>query len=614
MTAGTADHDHLVTRHKLRRRADPHGQSMSRGSVAVDRSRPETEAAMTRVSWATLQPGETEHVLSVMLCQGRNAVRVRPSRGDGGIDAIEVTPAGWVVDQIKYFATNLTDSQKAQVEKSFKRLSAYAAAQGATVAAWNLWLPLDPTNENRTWFEGFTRDAGFPCRWRGLTDVEGLAARYPEVIDYYLGNGKERLQNIVTQLIGAMNLRRQATADAEVLRPSDIETDLGNLHAALNAHDPHYRYDFAVDGERPPASPPEPLLVAEVLRRHGGAWVTFKVYARMRVEEAARERPAPFDVQVQAPAGTDAAQALDDFGTFGLPVSIRGQDGVVVSGSVDLPGGLGTAFTGGVLHLGPVWSDGAEPYDLRMQILDPDGTELVTVRLKMEPVTTGPTGEGVRAFGTEEHGVFTLEIRLNAAKQEGDMTIRTMDVTGLRPVEALPGLRAADAFHAPNQVRFAAPYGTVNHAGQPLPEAADLDLGHVVAVVDALSVIQDHTTQQISIPGPAQLSRQARDLLRTAQLLRDGSLAATWSHLTEPVPAGTIDPQADLGTPSALVYVKPLVVTIGDEQVRLGYRRASLASVRVESITPSPDGQNLLLTFVPGDDNSALIEFIPAPE
>jgi hypothetical protein len=570
---------------------------------------------MTRVSWATLQPGETEHVLAVMLCQGRNAVRVRPSLGDGGIDVIEVTPSGWVVDQIKYFATNLTDGQKAQIEKSYQRLRMYAAAKGATVAAWHLWLPLDPTNENRIWFDGFTRDAGYPCRWRGLAHVEGLAARYPEVIDYYLASGKERLQKIIAQLIGVMNLRRPATADAggAVLRPGDVEPDLGNLHAALNAHDPHYRYDFAVDGERPPVPPPEPFLVAAVLRRHGEAWVTFKVYARMRVEEAAKERRAPFNVQVQAPAGTDAAQALEDFSTFGLPVSIHDQDGVVIDGSVDLPGGLGTAFTGGILHLGPVWSDGAEPYDLRMQILDADATELVTVRLKMEPVTIGLTGEGVRAFGTEEHGVFTLELRINATTQQAEMTVRTLDVTGMRPAEALPGLRAADAFHAPNQVRFAAPYGPADHPGQPLPEAPDLDLGHVVAVVEALAVIQDHTTRQVAIPDPAQLGRQARDLLRTAQLLRDGRLTVTWTQLTEPVPAGTIDPQADLGTPSPAVYVKPLVVTIGDQQVPLGYRRVSLASARLESISPGPDGQHLLLTLVPGDDDSAVIEFVAAP-
>ena len=48
---------------------------------------------MTRVAWETLQPSETETVVSVLLLlETPTAVRVRPSRGDGGLDVIEVTP------------------------------------------------------------------------------------------------------------------------------------------------------------------------------------------------------------------------------------------------------------------------------------------------------------------------------------------------------------------------------------------------------------------------------------------------------------------------------------------------------------------------------------------
>ena len=86
----------------------------------------------TRVSWATLEPTEAEHVISVLLCrQNPSAMRIRPSQGDGGIDVITVTPRGWVIDQIKYFPASLTASQKTQVRHSFERLQAYAASQGA---------------------------------------------------------------------------------------------------------------------------------------------------------------------------------------------------------------------------------------------------------------------------------------------------------------------------------------------------------------------------------------------------------------------------------------------------------------------------------------------------
>jgi hypothetical protein len=55
------------------------------------------------VPWTTLQPGETETVVSLLLLlKTPTAVRVWPSRGDGGLHVIEVTPRGWLDDQIKY--------------------------------------------------------------------------------------------------------------------------------------------------------------------------------------------------------------------------------------------------------------------------------------------------------------------------------------------------------------------------------------------------------------------------------------------------------------------------------------------------------------------------------
>jgi hypothetical protein len=122
----------------------------------------------TRVAWATLQPAETEHVVSVMLCrEDPSAMRIRPSRGDGGIDVITVNATGWVVDQIKYFSASLTSSQRTQVRESFERLRTYAASEGARIAEWHLVAPVDPTNEERRWFDELTSDVGYPCEWRG---------------------------------------------------------------------------------------------------------------------------------------------------------------------------------------------------------------------------------------------------------------------------------------------------------------------------------------------------------------------------------------------------------------------------------------------------------------
>jgi hypothetical protein len=286
---------------------------------------------MTRVPWTTLHPSETEAVVSVMLLRERpNAVRVRPSRGDGGIDVIEVTPEGWLVDQLKYFATNLTSGQKAQIERSYWEVRRFAASMGARIARWRLVLPLDPTNENRAWFDGFTADAPFSCHWQGLAFLEGLAAKYPEVIDYYLKDGKDRLAALMAQVLGGLSLQQQAGA-GEALEPIDTVEGLAGIYEALNAHDPHYRYGYSVD-IGPPVAPAEPFLVAVSSRSVGEAYVTFRVYARFA--QALEERPVPIKLQFRVPTESNVAEALRDFHTYGAPVTIEDPTGEMLSADV----------------------------------------------------------------------------------------------------------------------------------------------------------------------------------------------------------------------------------------------------------------------------------------
>ena len=74
---------------------------------------------MTRVEWTRTEPGDIEQVVSMLLCrENPSAVRVRASRGDGGIDVLAPAEngAGVAVYQVKSFSSNLTASQKAQVE------------------------------------------------------------------------------------------------------------------------------------------------------------------------------------------------------------------------------------------------------------------------------------------------------------------------------------------------------------------------------------------------------------------------------------------------------------------------------------------------------------------
>ena len=158
---------------------------------------------MARVEWTRIEPGDIEQVVAILLCrENPAAVRVRPSRGDGGIDILVPLDgtATVAVYQVKSFTANLTRGQKAQAERSFRRLMDYAAVRGLRVAEWYLTLPVNPTNENLEWLEGFTAGHGLLAQWRGLDFLEGLAADYPSVIDYYLRDGKDRLQAALESL------------------------------------------------------------------------------------------------------------------------------------------------------------------------------------------------------------------------------------------------------------------------------------------------------------------------------------------------------------------------------------------------------------------------------
>jgi hypothetical protein len=561
----------------------------------------------TRVAWATLEPALTENVIAIMLCrQNPSAMRIRPSQGDGGIDVITVTAAGWVVDQIKYFSASLTASQKTQVRNSFDRLRAYATEQRMRIAEWHLVVPVDPTNEERIWFDGLTANAGYPCEWHGLSHVEGLAGAYQDVIDYYLHNGRERLETLVGQLSEVIRLGYMlGEGGSRPLAPSEVQTGLLGLYAAINAHDPHYRYSFSVDAEFPEISP-EPYLVAGFQKKTDVACVTFKIYAKYA--EAPKDRPVPITVRLAFPSASAETEALQAFHDFGAPATVEDPEGNQIEWNAELPGGLGGIFRGGRFTFGPARTDDAEPYRIRLQILDPDGQEISTCGLQMEPVTTGISGVGVRANGVEDHGVFRLELRTNLVNQRVNMTLTTIDLAGKHPDDVLPGLRVVVAMHPPNKWRFAEPHGPMNDPAATIPGAVDVSLGPALMLIEALAVIQRHTAEQITIPDLTSVTQhEAGELVRLAFLLREGSVEVRWT----PFDLGLPDAPAPAGNPPQSMSIeRPCTVRLGGREIVLGTVRYELMSAQIESVTPVEDGF-VRVRFVPGEDPTATLIYEP---
>jgi hypothetical protein len=563
------------------------------------------------VEWTRIEPGDIEQVVAILLCrENPAAVRPRPSRGDGGIDIlVPLDNAGTVaVYQVKSFKANLTSGQKAQAERSFRRLMDYASVRGLRVAEWYLTMPLNPTNENLQWLEGFTTGHGPLAQWRGLDFLEGLAADYPSVIDYYLRDGKDRLQaaleSLTTVLRTLMRTGPQAGVGekAGALEPAEAVRTLAALHDALNEHDPHFAYDYSVDTVRPVVAD-QPGLVAAVQDGDGKRWVTIKVLARCA--ESLVERPVPLSIRITAEPGSDLERDLEAFDKYGMPFTAPTG---TTDAEIALPGGLGGTVTGGSVRIEAPTGPPEAGYDLRLQITDPSGAVIAETLLHMQPPTTGPSGTGKRAHGTEQHGAFSFEMLVDFDAQTVGYMVHLGDLTGKPPGLVLPGVRLVREFRHPNGLRFAAPYGPITHRPDPLPGEADSieGIGIIADVIEALAVLQDHTTAQIAVPDFAKLTMlKARAILHAADLIRGAVITVPWEGLSIHVHPGTAVP-GDIF--QALLH-RELKLVVGEAEASLGYEHIYLPAARVDpgSVTRHDDHDDVRI--VPVGESPAVVKY-----
>ena len=272
---------------------------------------------MARVEWTRLSGNEIEAVLGVLLCREHpTATRVKASRGDGGIDVW--VPEGDVaaVFQIKGYTGKIDSTRLRHIESSWKTLLVYIKENFITLSAWYLVTPENPTKEQLSWLRELTQGVAFPCVWRGLDFVDGLAAKYPEVIDYYLRDGKDRLEATVQRLLSVAGLNNPAASPA-----SSIDS-LKELHEALNQFDPHFYYDFSVetlsaDGTCPPVQL-TPGTVAAARVSDNKRCITYKIIPRFN--EAIKERPVPGSMTLIAEPGSALQEQIEDWAKFGTPL------------------------------------------------------------------------------------------------------------------------------------------------------------------------------------------------------------------------------------------------------------------------------------------------------
>ncbi|MFB7263929.1 hypothetical protein ACFCXH_17525 [Streptomyces nojiriensis] len=520
---------------------------------------------MARIEWSRLGGDEVEEVLAILVCRRHpKAERIRPSRGDGGIDILLQDDDGsFTVLQIKKFSSNLSSSQKKQIEKSFTRLVTYAAERDMTITEWSLVTPLDRTNENKTWFEGVTAVVDFKVSWHGLPYVEGLAAEYPDVIDYYLRDGKDRLQSAIAELSSLLRMRSQIEKSDDAYGPRDAFNSLSSLHRLLNSQDPHFRYDFDVSSihQESPLSG-LPGLVGTVREGDGDSFVTVKIFSKF--DDAVNVRPIPFSFKVLLRENPEAEQAVNNFHDFGTQATFPVEDVVI-----DLPGGLGGAFAKGDLTIGLPPQTGTVYRELSFEIWTPDGVKVASADLGMHTATTGAIG--AELHGSEEGGVFELTLRTEHPNHLSLANVRPNPLAGKRLESVLPGLEFLANFEAPNLLKIIDPYtgervGYVELGdGTMAPIALDL-----AATVRSLLVIQERVGRRVPVPDFEQtLIRDVKDWSQAARLIQGEELEVSWGPLSISIIPGSESELIDR-FPGAILLRHPLIVAVSGETYELG--------------------------------------------
>ncbi|MFF3741528.1 hypothetical protein [Streptomyces sp. NPDC002566] len=519
---------------------------------------------MGRVPWTRLSGDEVEEVVAILVSREHpRAERIRPSRGDGGIDVLIPLGDGTIkVLQVKKFTQNLTASQKTQIEKSFSRLVAYAASREMRVSNWSLVTPLDRTKENVEWLESITEAADFAVDWRGLPYVEGLASKYPEVIDYYLNDGKDRLESAVSSLSSLLRFHTSKGATSNNYQATDSMATLHALHEEINRYDPHYRYDVSVESDATDATQSDiPGLVCTVQQSDGKSRVTVKVIARF--SDAVHVRPIPLSVMIRAEQGSELETALEEFGAFGTPVTIPPDN---VEFSLDLPGGLGVSDTSGEFSILSPRPNAAVP--LQFSILDPSGDLLADTEIVLRASTRGRTG--AELYGTEEGGVFDIVLRLIFPNQLSHFNIQVKDFSGRKLETVLPGLRFLANCCNPNQLRIFDPFTGVQAALGTLGIGTVGDAEGIVKCVEDLLALQSAAKRRIPVPDFSMVRvEDALDWARAARLVRGEAVDVTWNELEVSVKQGHED-EVNEKFPGALLIRHPLTVRVSGVDYDLG--------------------------------------------
>lgn len=490
---------------------------------------------MTAVPWATLEPGTVEKLTGILLCRRfPRAQRIQPSQGDGGLDVIVPNDDGtFDCYQVKYFHARPTPGQKQQCKKSLKRaISTHATAGKVDLAAWYLTLPLEPTQSDLNWLATAARNAGapFPCEWRGMSFLDGLAAEFPDVMEYYLGDGHSHVAEMTRQLRSILSLDASLKTGS-LIKPDEVHERLASLSSALNSADPHFEYEFQV-GPKPPLMVARPGLIASASNHAVGIYVKWHIFAKY--DEATDDAPVTGSLNLDPKVlSANALAAWQEHHTYGVGADLSGES---IGVSLGLPGGLGYQ---GPMHMkmGPALDERLPGGRSRWSIIAPDTDDLAAqIVVVSQPATRGSLG-GVRTPGSDTSDIIQFDLRLEPDGKTTNLKISLdSDAIPGKPItQVARALRFLAEWHAPNRLAIAGEHDPIPSPQQELDGDPQVP-AWLVEYYEALASISNAARKPLKAVAFETLAEKETRWTRLLGALIDGSRYEMTAGVTVQIP------------------------------------------------------------------------------
>ena len=550
---------------------------------------------MSLIEWTRLEPGQVEAVVAMFVNREHpGSTRITPSRGDGGVDILDRSAGktgGDVVYQVKRYTDGFTASQKSSVKDSWDTLRSDPRWEDLRVEEWHLVMPWDPSSEAELWLQKLVKGSGVSATWRGLGFVEQLAAKFPDVVDYYLNGGAARIREAQAEVLTLMGLDNVGTATSTQEVTERVQRALGVLD-----HDPHYRFEFRFGaGPLPTPLVDRPALVLHTVqgRHDGGGWTTVDVIARCAA--SVDVEPITISGRFEAEPGTALAKAIEEFFEYGAPV--QAED--AFTGELTAPAGLGGELTSATVRVGPaIAADLGDNTELHLDVLGPDDAVVASVDVDRTERSQG-IGGGIRAVLREVNGVFELEERWNLVKQTESRHVRSGAITGLPVRGALPGIQFLTELKSSNRIRISSRHAAPTQGF--IDEHTDFGWDHeqigglfaVRRILEALNVIQDHTGTVIRVPEFPKVDPSQFRAWRVAAAMLQGR------ELTATIPEGhalTIELGSEIEVENSVAVSMPWSVTIDDQVIDLGRYELLLEEPAIVDRGPVDNGFSYTFT------------------